>query len=111
MKEGELREAQNQLAEVNRKQEALQHIQTEFEGLKPDIQIICDNLAIFAEVWASVRRDLFSVLFSLLIRVIQARSQSIDFANTLEQGMDVLTRAVRIHFIDLSCWLVSMIRN
>ena len=103
MKEDELAQAQDELAEVNRKQVALQNLQTKFAGMKPDIQIICDNLAIFAEVWASVRRDLFSVLFSLLIRVIQARSQAIDFANKLDAGMDVVTRAVRIYSIDLLC--------
>ena len=61
-----LEDAEKALAEVNKKQQekqALQHLQTEFEGLKPDIQFICDNLAVFAEVWESVSHDLFNVLF------------------------------------------------
>jgi hypothetical protein len=45
---------QAELAEVNKKQEALAHIQTEFENLKPDINLICDRLSLFAAIWVSV---------------------------------------------------------
>ena len=50
----ELGRKQAELAVVNQKQEALAHIQTEFEKLKPDIALICDRLALFAHIWVSV---------------------------------------------------------
>jgi hypothetical protein len=45
---------QEELADVNRKQAALANLKTEFEGLKPDIALICNRLVLFAEIWASV---------------------------------------------------------
>ena len=53
-KVAELERTQDDLAEVNKKQEALPHVQTEFEKLKPDIALICDRLALFAQIWVSV---------------------------------------------------------
>ncbi|EGN94763.1 hypothetical protein SERLA73DRAFT_187819 [Serpula lacrymans var. lacrymans S7.3] len=46
---------QNDLIDVNRKQAALAHLKTDFDGLKPDIALICDKLVLFAEIWSSVR--------------------------------------------------------
>lgn len=57
-KEQELANAQRELEQVNEQQVALARIQSTFDGMQPDIELICDNLALFAEVWASVRIDL-----------------------------------------------------
>jgi len=69
----DLSEKRNELAEVNRKQEALAHIKTSFDGLKPEIAMICHRLALFGEIWDSVR------------------AQTIAFQKTLESGMDAIT--------------------
>jgi hypothetical protein len=53
-KAAELEKKQADLAEVNKKQGALPHMQTEFENLKPDIALICDKLALFTLIWVSV---------------------------------------------------------
>jgi hypothetical protein len=53
-KVAELERKQAELTEVNKKQEALAHAQTDFENLKPDIALICDRLALFAQIWVSV---------------------------------------------------------
>ena len=53
-KVAELERKQADLAEVNKKQDALAHVQTDFENLKPDIALICDRLALFAHIWVSV---------------------------------------------------------
>lgn len=49
-----LRKAQQELAEVNAQQEALAHIKTEFDGLKPDINLICSKLKLFGDIWQNV---------------------------------------------------------
>ncbi|KIJ58202.1 hypothetical protein HYDPIDRAFT_171360 [Hydnomerulius pinastri MD-312] len=50
-KQKELAVKQAELAEVNRKQEALAHIKSEFDGLDPDIKIISSSLSLFADIW------------------------------------------------------------
>ena len=50
----ELEKKQAELVAVNKKQEALAQMQTDFENLKPDIALICDRLALFAQIWVSV---------------------------------------------------------
>ncbi|EGN94755.1 hypothetical protein SERLA73DRAFT_187808, partial [Serpula lacrymans var. lacrymans S7.3] len=47
----ELLGKQNDLADVNRKQEKFAHIKTDFE----DISLVCDKLVLFAKIWSSVR--------------------------------------------------------
>jgi hypothetical protein len=51
---GQLNGKEQELAIVNQKQEALAHLQTEFDGVKPDIDLICQRLVLFAEIWSSV---------------------------------------------------------
>lgn len=48
---------QNALADVNRKQEALAHLQSDFDGVKPDINLICEKLSLFTEIWAQVSQS------------------------------------------------------
>lgn len=54
-KDKELRGKQSELANINRQQQALAYLQTDFANLKPDINLICERLLLFAEIWASVR--------------------------------------------------------
>ena len=61
---------QNALADLNRKQEALANLESDFKGLKPDIALICERLVLFAEIWSSVRFRVFSDIFRLLILVL-----------------------------------------
>ncbi|KAJ2924806.1 hypothetical protein H1R20_g12280, partial [Candolleomyces eurysporus] len=68
-----LQEKQNALAEVNRKQQALANLQSDFDGVKPDIALICEKLVLFAEIWSSVR------------------SQTVQFQEHLKGGMDAVT--------------------
>ncbi|CCM02035.1 uncharacterized protein FIBRA_04111 [Fibroporia radiculosa] len=63
----------NALADINRKQEALAHLKTEFDGFKPDIALICEKLVLFAEIWSSVR------------------SQAIQFQEHIKGGMAALS--------------------
>ncbi|KAF6744295.1 hypothetical protein DFP72DRAFT_826182, partial [Ephemerocybe angulata] len=51
-------------------------IKSDFDGLRPDIALICEKLVLFAEIWSSVR------------------SQTVQFQETLEGGMDALTNIV-----------------
>lgn len=53
-KASELKGKQDALAEVNRKQEALANLQSDFDGVKPDIALICEKLVLFAEIWSAV---------------------------------------------------------
>ncbi|KAJ2924795.1 hypothetical protein H1R20_g12278, partial [Candolleomyces eurysporus] len=69
----ELSDRQGELAEVNKKQEGLAKIKTEFDGLRPDIYLICDKLVLFAEIWSSVR------------------NQSVQFQKSLQGGIDATT--------------------
>lgn len=64
---------QADLADVNRKQVALAHLKSDFDGVKPDITLICDKLVLFAEIWASVR------------------SQTVQFQEQLKGGMGAIT--------------------
>ncbi|KAJ2925546.1 hypothetical protein H1R20_g11545, partial [Candolleomyces eurysporus] len=50
-----LADGQRELADVNAKQEGLAKIKSEFDGLRPDIALICAKLVLFAEIWNSVR--------------------------------------------------------
>lgn len=54
-----LQKAQYDLAEVNALQEALAHIKTDFDGLKPDIALICDRLKLFGDIWQNVSANSF----------------------------------------------------
>ncbi|KAJ2936010.1 hypothetical protein H1R20_g1087, partial [Candolleomyces eurysporus] len=47
--------SQRELEDVNSKQEGLAKIKSEFDGLRPDIALICAKLVLFAEIWSSVR--------------------------------------------------------
>ena len=66
-KQDEIENAIRDLAEVNKKQapKSLQHLQTEIEGYKPGIKSICETLGVFAEIWAAVRHDLYTLSFFL----------------------------------------------
>ncbi|RXW11185.1 hypothetical protein EST38_g14669, partial [Candolleomyces aberdarensis] len=68
-----LQEKQDALAEVNRKQQALANLKTDFDGVKPDIALICEKLVLFAEIWSSVR------------------SQTVQFQEHLKGGMEAVT--------------------
>ncbi|CAE6488256.1 unnamed protein product [Rhizoctonia solani] len=46
---------QRELADVNRNQQELAQIKTEFDGLKPDIALICPKLALIGEIWPAIR--------------------------------------------------------
>ncbi|KAF5323039.1 hypothetical protein D9611_009337 [Ephemerocybe angulata] len=72
-KQKALRGKQADLADVNRKQEALAQLQSDFDNVKPDITLICEKLVLFAEIWSSVR------------------SQTVQFQEHLKSGMDALT--------------------
>ncbi|KAJ2924985.1 hypothetical protein H1R20_g12093, partial [Candolleomyces eurysporus] len=47
--------SQRELEDVNSKQEGLAKIKSEFDGLRPDIALICAKLVLFAEIWSSVQ--------------------------------------------------------
>ncbi|CCM02048.1 uncharacterized protein FIBRA_04124 [Fibroporia radiculosa] len=69
----ELQVKRNALEDVNRKQQNLAHLKTEFDGFKPDISLICEKLVLFAEIWSSVR------------------SQAVQFQEHIKGGMVALT--------------------
>ncbi|TEB26954.1 hypothetical protein FA13DRAFT_1795203 [Coprinellus micaceus] len=69
----DLQKAQRDLAEVNAMQEALAHIKTEFAGLKPDINLICEKLGLFGDIWKNIRSD------------------SIRFQTQLKKGLDAVS--------------------
>lgn len=69
----DLRKAKSDLAEVNKQQEALAHVKSEFDQLKPDINLICEKLTLFGQVWQSIRAD------------------SVSFQTHLKQGMEAAT--------------------
>ncbi|KAG8697442.1 hypothetical protein FRC08_006529 [Ceratobasidium sp. 394] len=64
---------QKELEEVNRKQEKLAHLKSEFDAVQPDISLICEKLLLFAEIWSAVR------------------SQTVQFIEQLKGGMNALT--------------------
>ncbi|KAJ2914562.1 hypothetical protein MD484_g5813, partial [Candolleomyces efflorescens] len=49
----QLEQKEKELADVNRKQQALAQLQTDIDGLKPDISLICERLVLFGEIWSS----------------------------------------------------------
>ncbi|ELU36180.1 DivIC domain-containing protein [Rhizoctonia solani AG-1 IA] len=53
-KAADLADKQSKLEDANRKQQALAHLKTEYDGLKPSISLICEKLLLFAEIWSSV---------------------------------------------------------
>ncbi|KAF6744264.1 hypothetical protein DFP72DRAFT_929589 [Ephemerocybe angulata] len=64
---------QNELNEVNRRQAALAFLKIDVANLQPDIDLICERLFLFAEIWSSVR------------------TQSIQFRSHIQGGMDAVT--------------------
>ncbi|CCM02046.1 uncharacterized protein FIBRA_04122 [Fibroporia radiculosa] len=70
--ERDLNAKKTELAEVNRKQRALAELKTKFDGMKPDIALICEKLVIFGNIWQSVS------------------AQCAAFGKHLEKGMDAL---------------------
>ncbi|KAJ2930016.1 hypothetical protein H1R20_g7082, partial [Candolleomyces eurysporus] len=46
---------EKELATVNEKQQALAYLQSQSDGVKPEIDLICEKLILFAEIWSSVR--------------------------------------------------------
>ncbi|CCM00799.1 uncharacterized protein FIBRA_02841 [Fibroporia radiculosa] len=70
--EHDLNDKKAELVEVNRKQSGLAEIKTQFDGLKPDIALICEKLVIFGNIWQSVS------------------AQCADFGQHLQKGMDAL---------------------
>jgi hypothetical protein len=72
----DLRAKNAELAEVNRKQQALAELKTEYDGLKPDISLIAAKLVIFGNIWDSVS------------------TQVKEFGAILETGMSSLTNEV-----------------
>ncbi|CAE6422866.1 unnamed protein product [Rhizoctonia solani] len=72
-KAAELARKQKELDDVNRKQQALSQLKTEFDSLQPDINLICEKLVLFAEIWATVQ------------------DQSTQFAQMLKSGMEATT--------------------
>ncbi|KAF6748032.1 hypothetical protein DFP72DRAFT_583515 [Ephemerocybe angulata] len=75
IKGNDLSSRKNELKDVNQKQLAIAKIKSDFDGLKPDIALICEKLVLFAEIWSSVR------------------SQSVQFRDTLKGGMDAVNNA------------------
>ena len=55
----DLTKKQAELREVNKKQKTLAELKTEFDILKPDIELICVQLVLFGDIWDSVSRLLF----------------------------------------------------
>ncbi|KAJ2923724.1 hypothetical protein H1R20_g13376, partial [Candolleomyces eurysporus] len=53
-KMSQLRGKEAELAKVNEKQQALAYLQTQSDGVKPEIDLICDRLLLFAEIWTSI---------------------------------------------------------
>ena len=64
-----LREAADS-AEINRKQEALAHIKSDFDGVTPNFKFICDSLKIFTDIWNEVNLRLLSLVVLLLLTVM-----------------------------------------
>lgn len=70
-----LARARQALAVVNAQQQALARLKGDFDGLKPDINLICERLVMFGEIWQSVR------------------TESIRFQTHLKLGMDAVSDA------------------
>ncbi|KAF8704725.1 hypothetical protein RHS03_06036, partial [Rhizoctonia solani] len=82
-----------ELAEVNRQQEALAHVKTAFDGLKPDIALICQKLSLFGEIWSSVQ------------------AQTRAFQETLKGGMEAISNLRFKKEIELAQKLCTPLRN
>ncbi|KEP46140.1 putative reovirus sigma C capsid domain protein [Rhizoctonia solani 123E] len=89
----DLSQKQKDLADVNRKQQALAQIKTQFDGLKPDIALICSKLALFGDIWASIQ------------------GQTLHFQQTLRRGMEALTDSRFKKEIELARKLCTPLRN
>ncbi|KAF5323130.1 hypothetical protein D9611_009382 [Ephemerocybe angulata] len=72
-RDNERTQRQNELNEVNRRQAALAFLKIDVANLQPDIDLICERLFLFAEIWSSVR------------------TQSIQFRSHIQGGMDAVT--------------------
>ncbi|KAJ2916564.1 hypothetical protein MD484_g3871, partial [Candolleomyces efflorescens] len=72
-KDSQLQAKKTSLTDVNRRQTALANLQSDFDGVKPDITLICARLVLFSEIWASVR------------------SQTVEFQSILKGGMNAVT--------------------
>ncbi|KAJ2912041.1 hypothetical protein MD484_g8367, partial [Candolleomyces efflorescens] len=83
-KSNQLSRKRKELEEVNRKQVALAHLATDFNGLRPDISLVCDKLVMFGEIWQSVR------------------SQSIRFQTHLKLGMEAVHEERFLQEIELA---------
>ncbi|KAG9090350.1 hypothetical protein FS749_000622 [Ceratobasidium sp. UAMH 11750] len=85
----QISDRQKELAEVNRKQQALAQVKTQFDGLKPDIALICSRLALFGEI----------------------RAQSLKFQETLNDGMETVTNERFKKEVQLARKLCRPLRN
>lgn len=90
----DLRRTQRELAEVNRLQQALARLKGDFDGLKPDINLICDKLALFGEIWESVGCTWRCDAGTMMNRQLQVRSETVRFQTELKSGMGVVQNAV-----------------
>lgn len=68
----ELSNRKKELVQVNAKQVAIAKIKSDFDGLRPDIALICEKLVLFAQIWSSVQ------------------SQTLRFQDTLKGGMSAV---------------------
>ncbi|KAG8686405.1 hypothetical protein FRC08_012520 [Ceratobasidium sp. 394] len=89
----EISDRRKELEEVNRKQQALAQVKTQFDGLKPDIALICSRLALFGEIWSSIR------------------AQSLKFQETLNGGMETVTNERFKKEVQLARKLCRPLRN
>ncbi|QRW17597.1 reovirus sigma C capsid domain-containing protein [Rhizoctonia solani] len=77
----------------HRQQEALAHVKTAFDGLKPDIALICQKLSLFGEIWSSVQ------------------AQTRAFQETLRGGMEAVTNFRFKKDVELAQKLCTPLRN
>ncbi|KAJ2913939.1 hypothetical protein MD484_g6471, partial [Candolleomyces efflorescens] len=61
----QLNNKKKDLAHVNEAQDALPFVESEFNGMKPDIDLICERLVLFAQIWSSVRSQAVQIQTSL----------------------------------------------
>ncbi|KAJ2918841.1 hypothetical protein MD484_g1628, partial [Candolleomyces efflorescens] len=61
----QLQQKEKQLEDANRKQQALAQVQTDIDGLKPDITLISEKLVLFGEIWSSVQSQAMQFQASL----------------------------------------------
>ncbi|KIJ63534.1 hypothetical protein HYDPIDRAFT_40949 [Hydnomerulius pinastri MD-312] len=106
-KQADLDKARTDLEDVNRKQKALAHIKSEFDGLTPSFTIISLSLGIFADTWASFHGQAiqFSSTLSKLqdpqkIPVVFKLSVKLarDMAEPLQHALEVYANEIAAHF-------------